>query len=188
VGAFGLKPTAQQILRFVMPYIAFGVFLLVNKIANHDLTPFYVYAIVIIAMIIGDVLSKGNPARQLLIFSLMGITALCIGIAADGMLSVYSFISVGLFCSTLWPCIFTLAIAGLGKHTNEGSSLLIMMIMGGGVISLLQGYLAGNGLLGIQWSYVVGIVCFAYLAIYAIRAKSILKRQGIDYDVPVAAH
>lgn len=188
VGAFGLKRDAQQILRFIMPYIAFAVFLVVNKIASHDLTPFYIYAIVIVAMIIGDVLSKGNPARQLLIFSLMGITALAIGIAADGMVSVYSFISVGLFCSTLWPCIFTLAIAGLGKHTNEGSSLLIMMIMGGGVISLLQGYLAGKGLLGIQWSYIVGILCFAYLAIYAIRAKAILKRQGIDYDVPVAAH
>ena len=133
-------------------------------------------------------LSRGNPARQLLIFSLMGIAALGIGIAADGMLSVYAFISVGLFCSTLWPCIFTLAIAGLGRHTNEGSCLLIMMIMGGGIISLLQGYLAGPSLLGIQGSYIVGIGCFAYLAFYALRAKAILKRQGIDYDLPAPAH
>jgi MFS transporter, FHS family, L-fucose permease len=104
------------------------------------------------------------------------------------MISVYAFISVGLFCSTLWPCIFTLGIAGLGKHTNEGSALLIMMIMGGGVMSLLQGWLADAQLLGIQWSYVVGIACFAYLAFYAVKAKGILKRQGIDYDVPVGAH
>lgn len=188
VGAFGVKKSTQQILNFVMPYLAFGVFLLVNKIANHDLTPFYVYAIVIVAMIIGDILSKGNPARQLLIFSLMGIAALVIGMLMEGMVSVYAFISVGLFCSTLWPCIFTLAIAGLGKHTNEGSSLLIMMIMGGGIISLLQGYLASDHLLGIQFSYIVGVLCFAYLAFYAIRAKSVLKAQGIDYDVPVSAH
>jgi MFS transporter, FHS family, L-fucose permease len=98
------------------------------------------------------------------------------------MVSVYAFISVGLFCSTLWPCIFTLAIAGLGKHTNEGSSFLIMMIMGGGFISLLQGRLAGNDLLGIQMSYIVGVACFLYLAFYAIKAKSILQKQGIDYD------
>ncbi len=188
VGAFGVKKSIQQILNFVMPYLAFGVFLLVNKIANHDLTPFYVYAIVIVAMIVGDILSKGNPARQLLIFSLMGITALIIGMTMEGMVSVYAFISVGLFCSTLWPCIFTLAIAGLGKHTNEGSSLLIMMIMGGGVISLLQGYLSSEDLLGIQFSYIIGVVCFAYLAFYAVKAKSILKNQGIDYDVPVSAH
>jgi len=123
----------------------------------------------------------------LLIFSALGITALVIGMLADGMVSVYAFISVGLFCSTLWPCIFTLAIAGLGKHTNEGSSFLIMMIMGGGVISLLQGYLAGNGLLGIQYSYIVGVVCFAYLAFYAIKAKSILQKQGIDFDAKIAS-
>jgi FHS family L-fucose permease-like MFS transporter len=188
VGAFGVSKSAMQILRWVMPYLAFGVFLLVNAILQHDLRPFYIYPVIIVAMIVCDILSKGNPARQLLIFSLMGIAALMTGMLADGMISVYAFISVGLFCSTLWPCIFTLAIAGLGKHTNEGSSLLIMMIMGGGVMSLLQGWLAGNGLLGIQWSYLVGVFCFAYLAFYAIRAKSILKRQGIDYDVPVAAH
>jgi MFS transporter, FHS family, L-fucose permease len=183
VGAFDFSKGTRQILNFVMPYLAFIVFLIVNKIANHDITPFYLYAFIIIAMIAGDILSKGNPARQLLIFSGMGITALIIGMLASGMTSVYAFISVGLFCSTLWPCIFTLAIAGLGKHTNEGSSLLIMMIMGGGFISLLQGYLAKDNLLGIQYSYIVGVICFAYLAFYAIRAKAILKTQGIDYDV-----
>jgi FHS family L-fucose permease-like MFS transporter len=182
VGAFNISGGAKSILRFLMPYIAFGVFLLVNKLANHDITPFYIYALVIVALIIGDLLSRGNPARQLLIFSLLGITALIIGMLADGMVSVYAFISVGLFCSTLWPCIFTLAIAGLGKHTNEGSSLLIMMIMGGGVVSLIQGFVADEAILGIQWSYLVGVACFAYLAFYAIKAQNILKAQGIDYD------
>ena len=183
VGAFNMSNSAKSIMRFVMPYLAFGVFLLINKLANHDITPFYVYAIIIIALIIGDLLSRGNPARQLLLFSAFGMTALLIGIFADGLVSVYAFTSVGLFCSTLWPCIYTLAIAGLGKHTSEGSNFLIMMIMGGGVISLLQGFLASNNLLGIQYSYFVGVACFAYLAFYAIRAKVILKAQGIDYDV-----
>ena len=182
VGAFDLSKGAKQVLRFFMPYIAFGVFLLVNSIASHDVTPFYYYPFVIIAMIAGDILSKGNPARLLLIFSMMAIAALFVGMLADGMISAYAFMSVGLFCSTLWPCIFTLSIAGLGKHTNEGASFLIMMIMGGGVISLTQGVLADNSLLGIQWSYLVGVACFAYLAFYAVKAKSILKSQGIDYD------
>lgn len=181
-GAFGVSKSAAQILRFLMPYIAFGVFLLVNAIAQHDLSHFYIYAVVIVFMILGDMMSKGSPARLLLIYSLMGITALFIGMLADGMLSVYAFISVGLFCSTLWPCIFTLAIAGLGKHTNEGASFLIMMIMGGGIISLIQGVVADEALLGIKWSYLVGVACFAYLAFYAVKAKSILKAQGIDYD------
>ncbi|MFZ9719491.1 MAG: MFS transporter, partial [Chitinophagaceae bacterium] len=180
-GAFDVNAGLRKMLQFLMPYLAFGVFLGVNKIANHDITPFYLYALVITVMIAGDILSKGNPARQLLIFSMMGIAALFVGMLSDGMISVYAFISVGLFCSTLWPCIFTLAVAGLGKHTNEGASLLIMMIMGGGVISLLQGFVADE-LLGIQWSYLVGVACFAYLAFYGIRAKALLKEQGIDYD------
>ena len=189
VGAFNVSASVKSVLRFVMPYIAFGVFLLVNAIAKHDISHFYIYAFVIIALIVGDFLSKGNPARQLLLFSLMAIIALIIGMATDGMTSVFAFISVGLFCSTLWPCIFTLAIAGLGKHTNEGASFLVMMIMGGGFISLFQGWLAGNDLLGIQMSYLVGVACFCYLAFYAIKAKSILKAQGIDYDVKeVAGH
>lgn len=187
VGAFDISKGAKQVLRFLMPYIAFGVFLLVNTIANHDITPFYIYAAIIVVIILADIASKGNPARQLLIFSFLGITALIIGILAEGMVSVYAFISVGLFCSTLWPCIFTLAIAGLGKHTNEGASLLIMMIMGGGIISLLQGWLAADNLLGIQWSYIVGVACFAYLAFYAWKVKSILRHQGIDYDTEVSA-
>ena len=182
VGVFNIKSGAKKILGFLMPYIAFAVFLGVNKIANHDLTPFYIYAFVIIALIIGDMLSKGNPARQLLLYSAFGIVALMIGMLSSGMVSVYAFISVGLFCSTLWPCIYTLSIAGLGRHTNEGSGFLIMMIMGGGIISYTQGLLSSDSLLGIQWSYLVGVACFAYLAFYAWKVSSILKSQGIDYD------
>ena len=182
VDAFDVSAGTKKILNFVMPYLAFGIFLLVNVIAQHDISSFYVYAFVIVAMIIGDILSKGSPARMLLIFSLMGIAALVIGMLTTGMLSAFAFISVGLFCSTLWPCIYTLSIAGLGNQTNQGSSFLIMMIMGGGVIATLQGWLASDRLLGIQYSYIVGVVCFAYLAFFAIRGKAVLKEQGIDYD------
>jgi FHS family L-fucose permease-like MFS transporter len=131
VEAFTNEISLQKTLRFGAPYLAFGVFLGVNKFMNHDLTPFYVYAVIILVLIGADIASKGNPARMLLIFSALGILALFIGMFTSGMTSVYAFISVGLFCSTLWPCIFTLAISGLGKHTSQGSSFLIMMIMGG---------------------------------------------------------
>ncbi len=180
VEAFDFSAGFKKILRFLAPYLAFGVFLLVNAIAKHDLSPFYVYGFVIIAMIICDIMSKGNPARMLLIFSLAGITALLTGMFTSGMVSVYAFTSVGLFCSTLWPCIFALAINGLGKHTNQGSGYLIMMIMGGGIVSFIQGYIAD--ITNIHFSYIVGVACFAYLAFYAIRVTGILKAQGIDLD------
>ncbi|MGN6639135.1 MAG: MFS transporter [Mucilaginibacter sp.] len=182
VGAFNLSGGMKKILNVVMPYIAFIVFLLINLLAQHDVRPFYIYPAIIVVMIVGDMMSKGNPARQLLISSTLAIISLAIGILTGGMISVYAFISVGLFCSTLWPSIYALAIAGLGTHTNEGSGYLVMMIMGGGIISLLQGYLASPNLLGIQLSYVVGIMCFLYLAFYAVKTKAELIKQGIDFD------
>ncbi len=184
VEAFTDNMNTQKILRFIAPYLAFGVFLAVNKFMNHDLTPFYVYALIILVLIAADMASKGNPARMLLIFSILGIAALLVGMATDGMVSVYAFTSVGLFCSTLWPCIFTLAISGLGKHTSQGSSFLIMMIMGGGIVSWLQGYVAD--VTTIHASYIVGVFCFAYLAFYAWKVSGILKSQGIDFDKKVS--
>ena len=180
VEAFNPSAGALRMLKFLAPYLAFGVFLGVNALMQHDLKPFYLYAAIILVLIAADMASKGNPLRMLLIFSVLGILALLIGIFTSGMTSVYAFTSVGLFCSTLWPCIFTIAIAGLGKHTNEGSSYLIMMIMGGALVPLVQGFVADN--VNISASYFVGVACFAYLAFYAIRAKGILKAQGIDYD------
>ncbi|CAC9975226.1 MFS transporter [Flavobacterium panici] len=180
IEAFTDKASLQQILRFVAPYLAFGVFLAVNAIAKHDLTPFYIYGLIILVLIAADIASKGNPARMLLIFSSLGIVAIAIGMATSGIVSVYAFTSVGLFCSTLWPCIFTLAVSGLGKNTSQGSSFLIMMIMGGGVISWLQGFV--SEFIGIQASYIVGIVCFAYLAFYAWSVSGILRKQGINFD------
>ena len=207
IGAFNVSARTKQVMSFILPFAAFGVFLAVNFIeyfvrlhssetkelmpfewsgsyflffahlAKNHLSPFFPYAGAIVVLIIGNILSKGNPARMLLIFSCLGIVSLFIGILSNGMVSAYALTSVGLFCSTLWPCIFTLAITGLGIRTNDGSSFLIMMIMGGGVISLFQGYLANDHILGIQWSYLVGVACFLYLGFYGWRMKTLLAGQ-----------
>lgn len=180
VGAFNLKGGMLQVAKFIAPYLAFSVFLIVNAIAKHDLTPFWIYIPIIAVMIVADIYCKGNPAKTTLVFSGMGILALVIGMSTTGMTSVYAFISVGLFNSVLWPCIFALAIMGLGKHTNEGSNYLIMMIMGGGIIAPLQGFVAD--LTTSHFSYIIDVLCFAYLIFFAIKVKSILKTQGIDLE------
>ena len=179
-GAFGVGTSTKRMLTILLPYLAFGVFLAVNAIARHEISQFFGYALVIVAMIAATFAGGGNPARMLLYFALCGIIALLIGMATTGKMSVVAFISVGLFCSTMWPCIFTLAITGLGRNTNQGSSLLIMMIMGGGIISWLQGWLADQTT--IHFSFIVGVVCFAYIAFYAARMPAVLRRQGIDLD------
>lgn len=178
VDAFNLKAGGKKIAKALAPYLAFSLFLLVNALAQHDLSVFYVYGALVLVLLVMDMLSQSDPAKMLLYYALTAICALIIGMNTSGMISVYAFTSIGLFCSTLWPCIFALAINGLGKHTSQGSNFLIMMIMGGGIVSWLQGAIADWS--GIQQSYWVGVACFAYLAFYAWKVPQLLGKQGLQ--------
>ena len=172
-GALNIGSTMKSVLNIALPFAAFGIFLLINMVRSVDLSIFYPYLGMIPLLIGVDFLSKGLPARQLMYYSIAGILSLLIGMSTSGIVSAYAFIGVGLFCSTLWPCIFTMAIHGLGKNANKGASYLIMMIMGGGIVSLLQGFLSDDRLLGIKHSYWVGVFCFLYLFYYAWRMRKI---------------
>lgn len=183
ITAFRLSKQTKNILLFVVPFIAFGIIIGVNTVFNYNMQPLYYYAVCVLVQIIAFYLSKEKPVRTLLIFSLLGIAAMIIGTMTTGTVAIYSFLSGGLFCSIMWPAIFNLSIAGLGKYTTEGSAFLIMMILGGGIIPPIQGKLAD--VIGIHQSYWVPVICFAYLALFAFAVKGILKSQGIDYDAQV---
>ena len=188
-GAFNMKESTKMKLSLLLPFVAFGIFAFVNMIGGQDMSIFYPYLLIVIVLAVADAICEGNPVKQILLYSALGILALIVGIFSSGMTSVFAFISVGLFCSTLWPCIFTLGISGLGEKTNTASSLLIMMIMGGGFISAAQGYFADNDKLGIQHSYWVGVLCFAYLLFFAWSVSKQLKKQGItDFSTSKDSH
>ncbi|MBK8711742.1 MAG: MFS transporter [Niastella sp.] len=180
ISAFNFSSQTKKILTFVVPLIAFGVIIGVNAIAGKDIAPLSWYIVCVLIQIVAFYVSGDNPARTLLIFSILGITAMLIGIFSEGMVAVYAFLSGGLFCSIMWPCIFALAISGLGKYTSQGSAFLIMMILGGSVFPPLQGKLAD--IIGIHSSFIVPVVCFSYLAIFAFAVRGILKKQGIHFD------
>ncbi len=112
-GAFNFSNQIKSILGLMLPFAAFGIFLFVNWIAGNSMAQFYPYLSLVVLLIIADKLSKGNPVNQIMIYYTLGIIALVVGIFSSGIISVFAFISVGLFCSTLWPCIFTLGISGL---------------------------------------------------------------------------
>lgn len=122
----------------------------------------------------------------MVLFSLMGGIAMVIGMVTTGKIALFAFISGGLFCSVLWPCIFSLGTAGLGKYTNQGSAYLIMMILGGALVPVTQGALADIPSIGIKLSYVVPLICFGYLLFFGIRVQTILRHQGLDFDRDVA--
>ena len=86
---------------------------------------------------------------------------------------MFAFLSGGLCCSIMWPSIFALSIQDIGKYTSQGSSFLVMMILGGAIIPPLQGKLAD--IIGIHSSYWIAVICFAYLAFFAQKVGHILK-------------
>jgi FHS family L-fucose permease-like MFS transporter len=107
------------------------------------------------------------------------------GVFTHGIVSVYAFMSGGLCCSIMWPCIFSLGIAGLGKYTSQGSAFLIMMILGGAVIPPFQGALGDTPSIGMHTSYLVAAGCFACLAFLALKLRSVLKQQNLDFDAQI---
>ena len=180
VAAFDFKTSTKNILKVIAPFVAFGLVIGFTALAKHDVTPLYWYILCVAIQMLAAYLSNDNPIKTLLFFGVMGIVAMLVGLFSTGIVSIYAFLSGGLACSIMWPSIFTLSIAGLGKYTTQGSAFLIMMILGGGIIPPIQGKLAD--VVGIHQSFFVPVLCFAYLVLFAILAKSILSKQGVNYD------
>lgn len=165
-------------LLIIVPYVAFGVILAVNY-GKYDVTEILFFSICVAVQIFGFFLAKDKPVQTLKIFSVLGVLGMLIGTFASGQLALFSLLSGGLFCSIMWPCIFTLSIAGLGKYTSQGSAFLIMMILGGAIIPPVQGKLAD--VFSIQSSYLMAVACFVYLLFYAFVTKNVLDKQGVKY-------
>jgi MFS transporter, FHS family, L-fucose permease len=191
IGVFASTRRNRNMLTIVVPLVAYAVLLGVNAIklgaTGHPerMVDLYGYFPFVLILIVGFLLVQQKPARTMMTFASMAGIMMLIGLATHGRLALYAFISGGLFCSVMWPCIFALSIAGLGKYTNQGSSLLVMMILGGALIPPFQGYLADR--IDIHTSYVIPVLCFSYLAFYGWKVKRVLRAAGIDYDTTVGS-
>ncbi|AEA43484.1 glucose transporter [Fluviicola taffensis] len=186
INAFNLSQQTKLILKFIVPLIALGVSLTVSIVSGYEVKALYWYFICVLIQIAASYLTQDKPARSLALFGSLGFICILIGLSTTGIVSIYSFLSAGLFCSTMWSCIFSLSLAGLGKHQAQGSGFLVMMILGGGLIPPIQGKL--SDIIGIQPSFIVGAVCFAYITFFAIFVNKLLKKQGISLDESSSSH
>ena len=191
VNVFNTSNLVNTALKFIVPALAFGVIIGANIFAAHDVSSFYIYPFWILLFIGVSFVGGKNAGKTLMLFGISGLTMMILGLVwPNPEIAKFFFISGGLFLSIMWPSIFDLAIAGLGKNTGKASSFLIMMILGGGVIPLLQGSICDldatnpNGILGITYthfSYIVPLLGFAYLGFYGFYCPIILKKQGISH-------
>jgi FHS family L-fucose permease-like MFS transporter len=105
------------------------------------------------------------PARLLLIYGITNIALLAIAINSTGIFAVVCLVGVQFFMSIMFPTIFSLGIRGLGNRTKEGSSLLIMSIVGGAVLPVIMGRV--SDISNIQLSYIVPCLCFLFIVYFA---------------------
>ncbi len=181
LAVFNFNKITKIVMQFITPLLAFAVIYGVNYLRGSNVDDFIFYIPYVLIASILFIISGDNAARTLLILSISAGVMMIVGLVSTGNLALYSFLSGGLFCSVMWPCIFALAINGLGKYTNQASALLVMMIIGGAIIPPIQGLMVDA--LNAHTSYILTVVCFAYLAWYANKVTSVFKKQGINSQV-----
>jgi FHS family L-fucose permease-like MFS transporter len=164
MGAFALSDLKKHLrhsLVVLTPALAFATIWVVAGLESASR-----YGVLLAALLAAFFLGEASAHRMLALFSVTIIGLLLVGVLAAGNLAKWSVLGVGLFCSVMWSNIFSLAIEGLGPLKSQASSLLVMAILGAALLPPLQGLVADK--MGIQFSFVVPIAAFAYIAYYGL--------------------
>ena len=122
------------------------------------------------------VLNRLPAGRVLAAVAVGAVSLVLISVSSSGPLAMWSLLAVGLMNSIMFPTIFTLAVAGLGRHTQEASGLLSAAIVGGAVVPPLFGLVAdsalgGGGVQALRLAFVLPVLCYAYIAWYGLRGS-----------------
>lgn len=173
MGAVALSGMKDGIAKYgLMLGLGLGAFALIFGLIRQtggpsfeDVWPYLVFILVNFA---GLLASRGRAATALWAFSLVVIALITSSALINGYWAVWTLLSIGLFNSIMWSNIFTLSISGLGKFTSQGSSLLVMMIVGGALVPLAVGQLADEPAVGLHKSILLAVICYAYLFFFGI--------------------
>lgn len=93
-------------------------------------------------------------------------------------LSAVLLVLCGLCTSIMWASIFNLSTEGLGKYTAQASGIFMMMVVGGGVLPLIQNFIADHA--GYMVSYIIPLLAMAYMFVY-----SAFFSKNVNKDIPV---
>ncbi len=153
------------------------VFLLIYSFVDLTFNQIIPFIGFILLNIISFFIGKSNASMVLVLFAMINIVLLLVTLFGSGTIIIWSLLSIGLFNSIMWSNIFTLSITGLGSYTGQGSSLLIMGILGGALLPLLQGWLADS--IGLRNSFFLPIICYAYIIGYGLYTKKLWKQEEV---------
>ncbi|WP_407533032.1 L-fucose:H+ symporter permease [Elizabethkingia anophelis] len=100
-----------------------------------------------------------KPNKLLMIYAVLSMLLTLVAVFGKGDITIYALIGVAFFMSIMFPTIFSLGIADLGKDTKIASSLIVMSIVGGAILPLGLGYIS-DVTHSIQYGYIVPFICF----------------------------
>jgi FHS family L-fucose permease-like MFS transporter len=147
--------------------------LFAERVANMDEKTAGLYLIAgSLCFMIGRFVGSGlmtviNPVKLLTIYSFFNVILVVAAVLLHGHFPIYALLGADFFMSIMFPTIFSLSIRGLGKQTKEGSSLVIMAIVGGAILGPILGFIADK--INIQIAYLVPAFCFLYIFVYAFK-------------------
>jgi FHS family L-fucose permease-like MFS transporter len=125
-----------------------------------------------IGRFIGSAVLARVPAGRVLAFNAcVAVALLLITMLTGGTTAMWALLAIGLFNSIMFPTIFTLGIASLGRHTGEASGVMCMAIVGGALVPLLQGWMADH--VGLLASFMVPVLCYIYIVYYGLRGHRV---------------
>lgn len=126
--------------------------------------------------IIFSFFSKIPPRTLLTVMTSTAAILVATAMIADNL---WILVSVGLLHSTMWGCIFTLAVAGLGRHTSRASGVFMTGVFGGAIFPVAQGILA-DSLGNWQWTWSIALICELFMLFYALRGCRVTDREALD--------
>ncbi len=130
------------------------------------------------------VLGRSDPGKMVGLFAIVALVLTTFSMSTKGEFALWSIIGIGLFNSIMWSNIFGLSICGLGEDTSQGSSLLVMMIVGGAVMPLIQGAIMDA--FGVRASLSVVLIGYAYLVYFGFFRAPVMASSE-DKTVPAGA-
>lgn len=166
----GIKTLSKTLLMVTIIIVALGVIAY-----SHGTRITAIYAFLMFINLLAFRLGKSLPGKTVGVFSLIIIILLAFALFTKGQIAMWCVIGIGLFASIMWSNIFTLAIRRLGNYTSQGSSLLIMAILGAALVPPIQGFVAD--IYGLQNSFIVIMCCHIYVSWYGFFGH---KRMRIE--------
>jgi FHS family L-fucose permease-like MFS transporter len=118
-------------------------------------------------------LTKVRPGRALASVALAACVLVLTSMFSTGLVAMWTLLAVGLFNAIMFPTIFALGIADLGKLTGKGSALINMAIVGGAIVPVVFGAVADS--VGLQKALIVTAICYLYIAYFGISGHKVRK-------------